>query len=292
MNLSRKGTYGFKFTGLQQERVAGIVSVGWENRKEATYDWDGLKRDQAHIIIFQYTLKGRGEIKIDETIHRLEEGSAFLVNVPGNHRYYLPASSDEWEFVHLTLIGEEALACYKTITKEKGHVLTLPATSRPIKRIIDILQRVDSDQLTDSYEASSLAYTFLMELERHVLFSHDKKEWPKSITKAIHYIDHHFSSDLTLDDIVDVSGQSKYHFTRLFREYVYSTPIQYLTKRRISESIKLLKNEDLTIDQIALKVGFSNGNYFIKVFRSLIGVPPGEYRDSSSFISVDHIILD
>lgn len=288
----KKGTYGFQFSGPHQQRVAGISSVGWEKWKNTTYDWDGLNRGESDIIIFQYTLKGRGEIIIDDHVHTLEAGSAFLVKVPSKHRYYLPHDSDGWEFIHLTLFGMETMAAYNSITKKAGQILELDFLSNPITKIISILNTINAGGIKDAYEASSLAFTFLMELERYILYKKDETTWPESIAKAILFIDNNFSKFITLDDIVETSGLSKYHFTRIFHKNVLSTPIQYLTKRRISESIILLKDQKLTIDEIASKVGFSNGNYFIKVFKKMIGVPPGEYRDSRSFISVDQMIID
>lgn len=288
----KEGTYGFHFKGSHQERIAGISSVGWEKRRETTYDWDGLDRSDSDIIVFQYTLKGRGEIKITDQIHRLEPGQAFIVNVPSDHRYYLPADSDLWEFIHITLSGNETMACFQSIIEQSGPILQLDFHAKPITHILKILNKVINNKITDAFEASSLAYSFLMELQRNILFGKNETNWPSSVSRTVLFIDNNFASYLTLDDIVNVSGLSKYHFTRLFHANVLSTPIQYLTKRRINESIKLLKNKNLTIDDIALMVGFSNGNYFIKVFRQVIGVPPGEYRDSSSFISVDHIIMD
>lgn len=288
----REGTYGFRFNGSHQERIAGIYAIGWERQIKKTYDWDGLNRNESDIIVFQYTLKGMGEIKINDRVHQLEAGSAFFIKVPSNHRYYLPKQSDSWEFFYLTLFGDEALRCYDSITKSVGHILQLDLSSKPITQIIEILSKVKNNKITDAYEASSLAFAFLMALQRFTLHKQENKTLPDSIATALLFINNHFDQPLTLDDIVDVSGLSKYHFTRIFHNKVHSTPIQYLTKRRINESIKLLKDRTLSIDDIALMVGFSNGNYFIKVFRSFIGVPPGEYRMSSSFIAVDHMIMD
>ncbi|PAD26032.1 hypothetical protein CHH62_09250 [Niallia circulans] len=51
-----------------------------------------------------------------------------------------------------------------------------------------------------------------------------------------------------------------------------------------------MKQQDLTTEEIALRVGYSNGNYFTKVFRSTIGVSPGKYRNSKNFVPFDEVI--
>lgn len=287
------GTYGFHFKeSSQQRRIAGIHSLGLEKQVSTSYDWDGLVRSEKDVIVFQYTLKGAGEIRINDSTYRLGVGDAFFVKIPSNHRYYLPEDSAEWEFVHLTLMGEEAITCYESITDELGHILKLDIYSTPITRIFELINKVSTHQINDAYEASALSYSFLMELQRFILNIKSDKELPESITKATLFIDNNYAEPITLDDIVQASGLSKYHFTRLFHEKIQLTPIQYLTNSRIKRSIELLKDDRLTIEDIALRVGFSNGNYFTKVFRAYLGVPPGKYRNSKSAIPIDYLILD
>ncbi|WP_255452143.1 AraC family transcriptional regulator [Sporosarcina sp. ANT_H38] len=286
------GTYGFRFKGSHQQRITGIHSIGWEKKINAPYNWNGLTRSEVDIIVFQYTLKGVGEIKIKDHTYRLETGDAFFVKIPSDHCYYLPSDSNEWEFIHITLLGEEALRCYEGITADVGHILKLDLYSTPISTILEILRKVANNKLNDAYEASSFAYSFLMELQRCILNNNKNDEWPDSISSATTFIENNYADPITLDDIVEASGLSKYHFARVFNKTIDATPIQYLTNIRIDKAIDLLKDKKLTIDEIALKVGFSNGNYFGKVFRSSLGTSPGEYRSGKSFITVDHLIRD
>ncbi|MBO0600621.1 helix-turn-helix transcriptional regulator [Sporosarcina sp. E16_3] len=287
------GIYGFHFKeSNQQRRIAGIHSLGLEKQMSTSYDWDGQFRTEKDVIVFQYTLKGAGEIRINDCLYRLGIGDAFFVRIPGNHRYYLPADSPEWEFVHLTLFGEEAIRCYNAITDNIGHILKLDIYSTPITHIFELINRVSTNQINDAYEASALSYSFLMELQRYILNFKSNIEIPESISKAIHFVNNNYAEPITLDDIVQSSGVSKYHFTRTFHEKTHVTPIQHLTNIRIKKSIELLKNNNLTIEDIALQVGFSNGNYFTKVFRASLGLPPGKYRNSKSFIPIDHLIFD
>lgn len=73
------GTYGFHFKeSSQQRRIAGIHSLGLEKQVSASYDWDGLVRSEKDVIVFQYTLKGAGEIVINGDTYRLGVGDAFL----------------------------------------------------------------------------------------------------------------------------------------------------------------------------------------------------------------------
>ncbi|MBD8068754.1 AraC family transcriptional regulator [Bacillus sp. PS06] len=286
-------SYGFKLRGDQQERVAGIHSIGKEYRANEVYEWDGMKRSENGRVIFQYTLGGKGAIRIGEQTFSLKKGDAFLVQLPSDHCYYLPDDSSHWEFIYITLYGQEAIHYYHTLTERHGHLLTLPTDARPIKQIYHSLERIQTKGIHHSYEASGHAYTFLMECMQY--FEHEQRKGsklPLAVAKAIKYMETHYQEDLSLNDIVSVSGLSKYHFTRLFHKAVNDTPIKYLTKIRMNQALDLLKNRDLSIEEVASAVGYTNGNYFSKVFKSVLDVTPSEYRNSQSYMPIDQLFLD
>ncbi|MDQ0231802.1 AraC family transcriptional regulator [Metabacillus malikii] len=286
-------TYGFKLKGDYQKRVAGIHSIGRECRADEVYRWDGLERNEHGRIVFQYTLDGQGAIELHGQTHTLHKGQAFLVQLPSEHCYYLPDNSSHWEFIYITLYGQEALHFFHQLTESHGHLLHLETTARPIKHIFHILERIETTGIEHAYEISGYAYTFLMECMQY--FEHDRKKvdkLPLAIAKTITYIEERYHEDLALADLVEVSGLSKYHFTRLFHKTVNDTPIKFLTKIRINHSLELLKNKQLTIEEVAEKVGYTNANYFSKVFKSLLDVTPSEYRNSKSFMPVNHIFID
>jgi len=285
-------SYGFRFKGSHQQRIAGIYALGKEKQNSNSYSWDGLNRSEQDIIVFQYTLKGFGKIRIGQHVNELYPGDAFFIEIPSDHEYFLPNDSESWEFIYITLFGVEVFHCYEKVTKEIGHVLNLDIYSPPIQSIFNILGQVANQQMNDSYAASALAYDFLMKLYATVFHVKQEDALPLAITKAIAFMDNNYPTSISLDDVVAASGLSKYHFTRLFHAKINSTPIQYLTKLRISKAMELLKNEQLTIEVIALKVGFSNGNYFTKVFRSYLGVAPSTFRNNKTFSPVDYLIID
>ncbi|MRH41568.1 helix-turn-helix domain-containing protein [Aquibacillus halophilus] len=286
-------TYGFKLKGEHQQRVAGIHSIGKEYRSNELYRWDGLKRNETGRIVFQFTLDGEGAIRIGEQLFTLKKGQAFLVQIPSDHCYYLPDDSSHWEFIFITLYGQEALRYFSAITEKQGHILDLDTNARPVKHILHLLDKVQTTGIHHAYELSGYAYTFLMECMQY--FEHDQnkiEKLPVAIAKTIQFIEQHYQEDLTLTDMVEVSGLSKYHFTRLFHRTVKDTPIKYLTKIRMNHALELLQNKELTIEEVARTLGYTNANYFSKVFKNVLDVNPSEYRNSQSFMPVNQLFLD
>ena len=99
------------------------------------------------------------------------------------------------------------------------------------------------------------------------------------IRSSLHYIDIHFTEDITLEEIAMQSGLSPHYFTRLFRECFRMKLWDYVLSRRIDAAKRLLTGEnDLTVLQIALNCGFHNTANFNRAFIRFTGVTPREYR--------------
>ena len=113
--------------------------------------------------------------------------------------------------------------------------------------------------------------------------SHKQKEYLQKFNDVLDYIDSHYTEELTLDDIADFSGFSKYHFTRLFKQYTDSTFYDYLSFRRIKSAEELLAKPELSITEIALQSGFSSISTFNRIFKQKKGCTPSEYRSLYSW---------
>ncbi len=100
------------------------------------------------------------------------------------------------------------------------------------------------------------------------------------IRKAQEYIDNHFQKDMSLDDISRELNISPYYFSRLFKEETGENFVEYVTGRRIERAKHLLKNPDKSIKEICAEVGYSDPNYFSRIFKKYQGVSPTEYKEN------------
>lgn len=100
------------------------------------------------------------------------------------------------------------------------------------------------------------------------------------IEKAQTYISENFASDITLEKVASYVNISPTYLSRLFKRQNGINFVEYITKVRINKAKDLLKNSDFPVKQISYETGFNDPNYFFKVFKSVVGVTPGEYRNS------------
>ena len=100
----------------------------------------------------------------------------------------------------------------------------------------------------------------------------------EGISNAAAYMETNFQEDITISKLVEISHYSQRHFIRLFSATYSMTPQQYLTNIRIRHACFLLRSTDNSITETALRCGFSDPNYFCRIFMKSIGVTPSSYR--------------
>jgi AraC-like DNA-binding protein len=92
------------------------------------------------------------------------------------------------------------------------------------------------------------------------------------------YINEHCSEDLPLDTVVGISGFSKSHFIRLFKDFTGVTYYEYLQKRRMTNAELLLIDTGDSVADIAMRSGYNSLATFNRVFKDSHNCTPSEYR--------------
>ncbi len=99
------------------------------------------------------------------------------------------------------------------------------------------------------------------------------------IQRAKQYIVENYSRDLSLDDVSREVDISPYYFSKIFKEEVGSSFIEYMTTLRMEEAKRLLKESVLSMKEICVKIGYSDPNYFSRNFKKYTGVTPTEFKE-------------
>ncbi|NDI34186.1 response regulator transcription factor [Chengkuizengella sediminis] len=105
-----------------------------------------------------------------------------------------------------------------------------------------------------------------------------KKSSDVMMISAGDYIQHHISSDLSIDELSDYLKISPSYFSLLFKQHFQMTFVEYVTKQRLDLAKSLLIMTDNSITKIGKMIGYSERRYFTKVFQKNEGISPSEYR--------------
>lgn len=99
------------------------------------------------------------------------------------------------------------------------------------------------------------------------------------VLNAIYYMETNYAKDISLDDLAARNGSSLSTLIRNFRKETGKTPGQYLNDYRLHIARRMLKGSQLTVSEIAEKVGIPDSNYFTKCFRKAMEMTPTDYRN-------------
>ena len=98
------------------------------------------------------------------------------------------------------------------------------------------------------------------------------------ISKAVELIRKNYVQGITMEDVASKLGISSGHFSRLFRKATGYTFTDYLMYERIVQAVKLLKETDKKVYEIADLVGYEDGKYFSQIFKRITGFTPLEFK--------------
>ena len=98
------------------------------------------------------------------------------------------------------------------------------------------------------------------------------------LRSVISYIDEHFREKIYIEDLSAMINVSPDYFTKMFKESIGKTPIDYINGMRVNSAMELLCTTDMSMTEIADSIGFCNPNYFHKIFKQYMMTSPLAYR--------------
>lgn len=259
-----------------------LGSVGHTLTSDTGYNWNGQKRGRAEFSLFQYTLAGRGQLRVGEQEYPVLPGTAMLLHIPDDNQYWLPADSPEWQFIYICVHGREVSRLWRSIEHSLGPLVHLKPRAPAVSCATRIVREALAGKISNSFTASSLAYELMMDLSSEARHSRTDPNIQPALERARLYVEKNLAHPLTVDDIAKQAGMSRYHFSRLFAAHTGLPPASWLMEQRIKECARLLRGSELPLKEISSRCGFPNPNYMSRVFRRQTGIPPATYRRSGA----------
>ena len=100
-----------------------------------------------------------------------------------------------------------------------------------------------------------------------------------SVARAQHYMEQHYSENITVSKLAALGYVSSSCFNRRFKKETGITPIEYLIEIRLERARTMLKRRNISVTEIALRCGFGSSAHFSSCFQSKVGISPTEYRN-------------
>ena len=113
-----------------------------------------------------------------------------------------------------------------------------------------------------------------------------QQEYTEKFLSICNFLNQHCTEDLTLEEVADMAGFSKYHFSRLFKEFAGMPFYKYLNTRRIAYSERLLLDPDINVTEVAIRSGFNSISAFMRMFKIVRNCTPTQFRNLNNKITL------
>lgn len=118
-----------------------------------------------------------------------------------------------------------------------------------------------------------------------VLQENVEEKYDPIVAKVVSYINENFNREITLETCAVHIKVSYTHVSRVFKKETGVKFTEYLNKVRVNHAKILIEQGKLSLKEIVQESGFSNYNYFFKVFKEIVGVSPSEYNKKAKIYS-------
>ena len=236
-------------------------------------------------------LKNSYEVTCKNETHVLQERDFFLMNSGVIHRMK--------EMEGERLIFQTDLSMLQNISEIEAVLSSIPSVLHITPenapaihgQLYDLMRNIQKEYFSGNILSATAIYSSVLEML--VLIgrnyagegikgevTHSKqKEYTAKFIYVCQYIQEHCTEDMSLDDAANLAGFSKYHFTRLFKDFTGYSFYKYLNKKRIEHAERLLIDPEISITEAALQSGFSSLSSFIRMFKIVKDCTPTEYRN-------------
>lgn len=237
--------------------------------------------DRSNVPSYElrYTLEGEGILEYNGKTYTLSKGEGYLIDCRKHHYYH--TSREHWVCTVFHFNGTPVAPIFNALLQSGSVKFTASAFPNFELTQMQLIQETLAVSAHAEFKISCLFHVLLTEL----LVTHSKSTTSEKtssiIEKVVRYMQTNFKDTFSTDDLCRKFGISRTHLNRCFRQYTGFSPHDYLMQLRLNSAKLLLKNSDLSVEDVCTQSGFQDTAYFIQAFKKKEGITPLKYRKSN-----------
>lgn len=287
MAKKKKKPAEFRFYELLGDEPA-LALIG--NKWKQVY---GENIDNLHfhnLLEIGFCYYGDGDLVIEDNSYRF--GAGMVSCIPANFLHVTRSDTDVvafWEYLYIN--PEEILkGCNKSPQEVSGILEAInskaffirmdenPMLATLVSAIIDEMKHKKEYHLEC---VRGMVYALLFEISRYNgkrQLHTSERSGTLQLEKAIVYVEENYFNNFKIADLANVCHMSETHFRRIFQEKMNMTPIEYVNFVRIKKACELIDKTDISMEDVAQRVGFITPSTFNRNFRRIIGTSPYQWK--------------
>lgn len=287
MPKKRKEPAEFRFYELpQDEPVLALTGNKWIQVYGENID----NKHFHNLLELGLCHYGEGTLTIEDEEYRFGQGMVSCI--PANVLHLTKSDTGVrafWEYIYISpedilkKSGKSAAQIRTVIeaVNEKPFFISTQDNPMLVTLVRTILELVQDKKEYYRECVNGITYALLFEIARFNGIN-DKGTAHRGsgmqLEKAIAYVEANFSSNFRISDLACECNMSETHFRRVFQEKMNMSPVEYVNFVRIRKACELIDKTDISMEEVAWRVGFITPSTFNRNFRRIIGTSPYQWK--------------
>ncbi|MDR2211992.1 MAG: AraC family transcriptional regulator [Spirochaetaceae bacterium] len=232
------------------------------------------------LPIFQviYITQGEGTFNTDGRLYKVRPGSIMFV-LPGHAHSYKPLWETGWQEYWAGFMGDYFTRMLVEGIISPQHVFFDMGLRDDLLSIYKrILEEVKNQQPLYQLRTCSAILTILAEMLTRQRRGDRPSYYQQIVEKAKFLMESRVESAISLPDISGELGISASRFNEIFKTYTAMTPYQFFIQLKIYRAERLLEQEETSVKEVSLSLGFEDQYYFSRLFKNKTGIAPSEWK--------------
>lgn len=280
--------YYNRFPQLSYYMVAGTLNAAMRTFFPTTPEYSYRSLMGFHEEIKADEIVNESNKTYMEIIHRYEMENFFLRKITDGDVNGVNLAFDNISINFYANTDKVQKSIYSTDSTGFAVIRTLARKAAeqggcPVVKIDEITQEAiqKSTKANSIAELEQVQKHMLLQLTKAVAEAKSLKAHSPIIRDILSYLYLNYTQNITLSEFSETYHISPEHLSRSFKKEIGKNISDYIADLRIEKATELLKNTNLTISEISMYVGYSDSNYFVKVFKRHQNMTPSEYRKSA-----------
>jgi AraC family transcriptional regulator len=315
--LARCSPFGFTFNNnlmKTPDRTSAAAfsryAAGAPLADSASLQWKELfvRRYRFPNVVDRFLVPATPEPLISCTIagsaefREREIGEAWLKRQIGPGHIFVTRSKTPYEVSHTSPVGDELEIVQVHIAVDR-FLAALEAAFPGKTEEVEVMDYSGRDEALahlcfacaemlsarapgKSRRVADLAQLFASYLvDKYIAAAAEKPEFHSGLPiwqlrKVEDYVRERLAEEISIQTLAELVELSPFHFSRVFKQATGMSPLQYVTRQRITRAQQIIRETSRSLIEIGLEVGYTSPSHFAKRFRRVTGVTPTEFRST------------
>ncbi|GGH36334.1 ABC transporter substrate-binding protein [Paenibacillus segetis] len=233
---------------------------------------------------FIYVVQGQATIWLDGDKHVTKR--FYLLHAGKGSHIVVEVGQEQCTYFYILYKGSMPTKARKSIQKTylMNNPFQLQYYCEPLAPVI-LYQHVESmhqgwhrGASLERFQVKIRLYQFVHELVRQFQLQGVTPKKTDLIEQIIQYIHEHYYEPITLESLAELWSYSIQYLSKQFKQRTGRSPIEYVIQTRMAKAKEIMMCSDVSIQEIAASVGYSDVFYFTRLFKKQVGITPSQYK--------------